>query len=322
MEKKSILKYIIDSYNVKCDPSLIEIYQLNQYPHILKLKFPDHNLILKRIQKSKTHCDSINQLYSDLSCIKCVEKPLLTKNGEYTLTIHDQILLLYEKLQELNHSPGPIWWANCLGDIHNITPNKNYKCHYSNDFYYQTFSILLKAEKYISNDRKKKIYKLLKSIDRDTINEEQDMVLCHNDPYDLNVMFSNGGYKLIDTDGMGLSPREYDIQRLMYNYAINTNSIDNIIRFWKLFKENYEKKTRKKINIKLLQNIYLMDLIKSMSWLYLVCNDSSRSDRQRQQEQLALFEKSLDNDIHSKVLEIINCYSKDRILYVKDNLRE
>ena len=307
IENDLILKYIIDSYNLKCDSSLVKIHKLIQYPHIVKLIFPNHNLFLKKVQKSRTHCFSINQLYYDLSGIKCVEKPMITKNGEFSLTIGNQIILLYEELQELNHSPGPIWWSNCLGDIHNIIPNKNYKCHYSNKFYYETLSVLTKAEKYISKDRKNKIYKLLKSVDMNTINEEQDIVLCHNDPYDLNVMLLKEEHKLIDTEGMGLSPREYDIQRLMHNYAINnTNSLDNIIRFWEIYKENYEEKTTKKINIKLLQNIYVMDLIKSISWLYMVCNDTSRNDRQRQYEQLLLFEKSLDNDIHSKVLEIIN----------------
>lgn len=300
MEKGLFFKYIIDKYNVKFD--LFKVSQLDQYPHIFKMEGPEYNLIIKIIQKSKTYCYSINQLYLDISSINCVEKPILTRDGKFTVSIGNKIVLLYEELQELKQNPSAIWWSNCLGSIHSIKVNKNYKCYYPNDFYNQTLKILSEAEKYILPKRKNKIYQLLKDVDAEVVSNKNNMTLCHNDPYNLNVMSSKQGYKLIDIDSMGLSPKEYDIQRLIYNYVINSNNIDEVIEFWTLFRDNYEKKISNNINIDLLKNIYVLDLIRTISWLYIVSNDMSRVDRKRQKEQLDLFERSLDDNRHCKIL--------------------
>ncbi len=303
MEKDVLLKYIINKYNVKCNLSLIKVTQLEQYPNILKMEGSNYNFIIKIIQRIQIYCYSINQLFLDLSSIDCIEKPILTKDGNYFFSIDSQIFLLYEKLQEIKENPSANWWSNCLGSIHNIQVNKNYKCYYSNDFYKQTLSILAKAEKNISQNIKNKIYQLLNTVNKEIVCKKYKMVLCHNDPYNLNVMYSKQGYKLIDIDSMGLSPREYDIQRLLFNYVINTNNFDEAISFWNLFRDNYEKKTLEKIDINLLKNIYILDLIRTISWLYIVSNDFSRLDRQRQQEQLDLFEKSLEDNRHCKFLK-------------------
>lgn len=305
MTKNLLLKYIFEKYNIECNLELIKVSQLYQYPNILKMQCPNYNLIIKIIKQSKTYCDNINQLYYDLSSINCIEIPMMTRDGNYILSIDNQILLLYEELKEIKQNPSSLWWSNCLGSIHNIKFNKNYKCYYPNNFYNQTLNLLSAAEKYILPNRKNKIYQLLNNVNIEIVNKKYDFNLCHNDPYNLNVMVSKHGYKLIDTDGMGLSPKEYDIQRLICNYVVNTNDIDDVINFWNSFRINYEKKTSNKININFFKNIYILDLIRTISWLYIVSNDLSRLDRKRQQEQLNLFEKSIDNNNHYKVLKKI-----------------
>ncbi len=305
MEKDLLLNHIMNNYNIKTDKSLIKIFQFKQYPHIFKLQCPNYALFIKMVDESRIHCKNLNQLYLDLSKVSYIEIPVMTKNEEYFSLFRKQYILLYKELEEIKDTPNSLWWSNCLGSIHNIVVNKNYKNFYTNNFYNQTIELLNEAKEFITQERMIKITDLLKKVNLENIDKIENMVLCHNDPYNLNVMQTNTCYKLIDTDGMGLSPKEYDIQRLLYNNLINSNDIDSSLYFWDSFKENYEANINGKININLLKNIYILDLIRTTSWLYIICNNISRKDRKRQQEQLNLFEKSFDNNNHCKILKVI-----------------
>ena len=46
-------------------------------------------------------------------------------------------------------------------------------------------------------------------------------------------------YKFIDTDGIRLLPKEFDIQRLFQNEIISGKSIDEILNYWNSFYSNY-----------------------------------------------------------------------------------
>ena len=177
--------------------------------------------------------------------------------------------------------------------------------YFQSDFYKQTIDLLNSAKKFMVPEIETKIIKLLMELDDKCLELNKNVVLCHNDPYDLNVMAINGEYRLIDTDGMGLSPKEYDIQRLMWNHLINSNEVDNSLTFWCSFKDNYELNVIEKIDTNLLKQLYILDLIRTTSWLYIVCNDLLRKDIERQKEQLNLFERSFYNDNHVKILKKI-----------------
>lgn len=303
MDKELILENIINNYNIETNLSLIKLSQFKQYPHIFKLECPNFSLIIKIVDNFRIHCKDINQLYFELSKINCIAIPILTKNKSYFSVFGNRVLLLYEELSEIINNPNSIWWSECLGNIHNIKVNANYEKCFSTNFYNQTTNLLKEAQRFIAPTLMSKIVSLITEVDIERINKIKKMVLCHNDPYNLNVMTKSFEYKLIDTDGMGLSPREYDIQRLIYNHLINSNDLDDSLLFWNSFKNKYEIKADDKINVPLLKDIYILDLIKTMSWLYISCNDLSRKDRERQQKQLYLFEKSFDNDAHYKILK-------------------
>lgn len=305
MDKEILLNHIISNYDVNINLSTFKIYQIEQYPHVFKLE--DHNcsLIIKIIDKNKIHCKNLNVLYTELSNINSIEKPIFTKDKKYMSHLGNQIILLYKNLDKITKYPEPIWWSNCLSDIHFIHINNNYSNCFPHDFYVETTKLLKKAQKFMKIKIKIKIKKILKIAQASGEILNNHMVLCHNDPYNLNVMSINGEYRLIDTDGMGVSPREFDIQRLICNYLIYSNDVCSSLSFWDTFKKNYEFKTNEKIDINLLKKIYALDLIRTISWLYIVSNDLSREDRERQKERLNLFERSIRNDVHIKMLKII-----------------
>ncbi len=305
MKEELLFQHIINNYNLKKEVSSFKICQLEQYPHIFKIEFHNRSLFIKLVDKNRIHCKDLNVLYSDLSNIDSVEKPILTKDNKYISLFKDKIVLLYEELKEITNNPDSIWWAKCLSSIHSISANNKYAVCFSNDFYNQTINLLNAAKELMNHEIKSKILKLFKETDVENIHLKSDMVLCHNDPYNLNVMSINGVYKLIDTDGMGMSPKEYDIQRLMWNHLINSNEVYNSLSFWNSFKNNYEPNITEQIDVDLLKKIYILDLVKTTSWLYIVSNDLSRKDTERQKEQLSLFERSFTNDNHAKILKKI-----------------
>ena len=304
MNKDLLLEHIMSSYNIGNNFSSMRIFQFAQYPHVLKLELLNYSLFVKLIDPAKIYCRDLNELYTSLAkSSSSIEVPILTNNGSYYSQFNSQMVLLYEELKEIQNSPGSKWWSDCLSSIHNIRTNENYRNYYSSDFYNQAINLLNAAKELILPSRIKKINQLLDVVEGNI--NIKSMVLCHNDPYDLNVMLSKDQYKLIDTDGMGLSPKEFDIQRLLYNHVINSNDLDASLAFWDTFKSNYENNISEKIDVSLLKKLYALDLVRTTSWLYLVCNDLSRTDRERQQEQLDLFERSFDCNSHQKVLQKI-----------------
>lgn len=305
MEKELLFQHIINNYDIKEKTSIFEIYSFEQYPHIFRLESNNCSFFIKQVDKSRINCKDLNILYSDLATIDCIEKPILTKDKKYVSLFDDKIILLYKELEKIQKNPDSVWWSKCLSNIHNICLNNEYMAYFPNDFYNQTIDLLNSVKKFMEPEIETKIMELLMKLDYKDLDLNMNMVLCHNDPYDLNVMASNGEYRLIDTDGMGLSPKEYDIQRLIWNHLINSNEVDNSIEFWCSFKNNYELNVIEKIDTNLLKQLYILDLIRTISWLYIVCNDLSRKDRERQKEQLNLFERSFHNDNHLKILKKI-----------------
>lgn len=305
MEKELLFQHIINDYDIKEKISSSKINSFEQYPHIFRLKSNNRSFFIKQVEKNRINCEDLNVLYSDLTNITCIEKPILTKDKKYVSLFADKIILLYEELEQIEKKPDSIWWSKCLSNIHNICVNNRCMGYFQNVFYKQTIDLLNSAKKFMGPEIETKIIKLLMELDDKCLELNKNMVLCHNDPYDLNVMTINGEYRLIDTDGMGLSPKEYDIQRLMWNHLIDSNEVDNSLSFWCSFKDNYELNVIEKIDTNLLKQLYILDLIRTTSWLYIVCNDLTRKDIERQKEQLKLFERSFYNDNHAKILKKI-----------------
>ncbi|MBQ8472010.1 MAG: hypothetical protein IJ501_00745 [Bacilli bacterium] len=298
---ESLIKIILEKYDIKCDSSLIKIEVMNQYPHIFIMYLQGKKLIVKILDKFKY--DNLENIYNCLSDNIYVEKPLKTIDGKYNFIDKNRIIIVYRELQEINTIPSPVWWANCLNSIHNTNVNYDYFSKLNFNLSEETLNLFKNASKYIDYETKRKILYLLNRVSENEPISNRKLVLCHNDPYNSNVMQDNNEYKLIDTDGMGLSLKEFDIQRLFHNNVIASLDIDDSLEFFDKFICNYEKNKNDKIDINLLKRIYIYDLIRAFSWLSIVSNDKNRLDRERQLEQLDLYEKSIIEEKHLKVLK-------------------
>ena len=298
------LKYRLENeYNFNSD--ILEIKSLRQYPHIFKIYTEDETYIVKLISRSQTNFDDINLLYLLLEKNENILLPEKTKTESYSFNLDEKIVLLYKMGTPIKISPEANWWAESLNSIHLNNPNNIFNNSFSPKIYDQTVCLLKDALNYIEEDIKEKVKVLFNQTELNNKIRYNSFVLCHNDPYVLNIVEHNKVYRMIDTEGMGFAPLEYDIQRLFYNQALICEDIQQLESFWQKFITKYENLSRKKIDLKLLKNIYLCDFIRSISWLYLVSNKEERLDRERQGELLKLYKNSIRNDMHVKILKKI-----------------
>lgn len=302
MHNTDLINTIKYKYNIE---DFLEMKNLDGYPHIFTINSKNYSYIAKLIELSKTYCKDINKFYSDIKDNKYILIPKKNIDDEYSVKYSDGIALLYDKKNNTNVKPDYSWCARCLASIHLSEINSNNLISYRDNIYNETLDILKKSHVYMDKEIREKINLIFNKIQCETLNANNEFVLCHNDPYNQNVLVSENLYKIIDTDGMGLSKKEYDIQRLLYNYAINCRDASEVNLFFSKFKEVYENETNKKIDINLFKNLYYCDFIRSIAWLYLVSNDNTRRDVNRQKKQLVLYNKSILNNIHETFINQI-----------------
>jgi len=293
--EKEFLKIIRDNYDFDSINNIKRIK--SDYPHILELSTNNGNYIIKII--SKLYSQSIDILYNYLSELDNVLIPKKTINNQYGINIDDKKIVIYKKILELQEDLSLKWWANNLEKIHNLNIDKKYFQNYELILYDETVKLFSLAYPYLNDMIKEYLLKIINKYDYKDIDSE--LVLCHSDPNNSNVMIDNLKYKFIDTDGVRLLPKEFDIQRLFQNEVISEKSIDEILKNWHIFSINYSNK----INIELLKKLYVYDLIRVYSWLTLVSRDSNRVDRERQNKQLILYQDSILEDKHEKILKKI-----------------
>lgn len=79
MEKELLFQHIMNNYDIKEKISSFKINSLEQYPHIFRLKSNNRSFFIKKVDKNRINCEDLNVLYSDLTNITCIERPILTK---------------------------------------------------------------------------------------------------------------------------------------------------------------------------------------------------------------------------------------------------
>lgn len=299
-----LLNEILKKHGCYCDKSKIKIKFVNQYPHVFIICFPTYNLFVKKINKDKMNCQNLDILYQKLSNNKYIELPKKTIDDKFCFYHNEEIVIVYKELSNTKTRPTSQWWSNCLSSIHNTEIEDISFLPSKLSLEEETFNLLNSVNNTFDSLLKHKINTLLNSFD-DFKNDSKKLCLSHSDPYDDNVMQYKGEYKLIDTDGMRLLPKEFDIQRLLHSYVNCFSNDKELLSFWHSFLDNYEKQINGKVNIKLLKHIYVYDIIRVLSWLSIVCTDETRLDLKRQKEQLKLYKDSFIEEKHLKVLKKI-----------------
>ena len=289
---KVLVDKIRDSYGISGE--LTAVKRIDGYPHIIMLSFGDEEYVVKKVQK--IYCKSIDTLYNYLSHSSYVELPLKTVDNSYGLMINGNLFITYPLRQKKKGRIQSFWWAKALWNIHNINVNPDDFCgEYS--ITEESFSLFNSAKKFFSDDLNRCVVQLLDKYYKEC--EVKKLVLSHADPYDDNVMINRSYIKLIDTDGARLLPKEFDIQRLFHNEVNVENDLNEIDKYINIFLCNYGSN----IDLDVLRELYVMDLLRSLSWLFLVTRDKTRADNERQLEELARFEESILSGRHQNVLK-------------------
>ena len=272
----------------------IKIEYFKEYPHVFRLLTNNSKYIGKILDKSRLLCDDINSLFSLLSQNCYLEVPVLI-DKKYGIDLDTKFIVFYNILDEIKENPSSKWWANSLSSIHLLNSSENNKKYFKTTFYDETITLFNLAREKLDYDILNYFEYILNNSNLDIDYKDIKYVLCHNDPYNLNVMKSGDNLKLIDLDCVGLSPSEYDIERLLINEIINSDS-NNFENFLHKFLEKYEEETNYRVNLSLLKKIFLLDLIRVYSWLILVTNTEGRADKNRQIFQLELRNKSIRDE--------------------------
>lgn len=290
-----LIKQIANEYNII--GNIRKIITVDGYPHINILS-SDRDYFIKKV--NKIYCKNISTLYNYLSGSGFVFLPIKTINGEYEFVFDDEIYVVYPIFEEINTSIQSSWWGVALKSVHDIEVKlSDFSQDYSIDN--ESFSLFDGAKEIIDENIKRNLVEMLNTYYfNDKVNPET-MVLSHGDPNDSNVMICKNNMGLIDTEGMRLLPREYDIQRLFYNEVNKGLDIGEIDKYIHAFFYNYGNN----VDMKLLKKLYVIDLIRTFSWLSLITRDLSRDDIIRQKNELEKYKASILSGMHSKVLKRI-----------------
>lgn len=284
-----------------------KIRKLPGYPHVFMVTLSKCFLVVKKVTQNENL--SIDELFHNINNDN-VLLPLLTTQGHYCATVDDSLYLLYDRISEVEEYPSYEWWGNCLSAVHNTkVKTKGHARSWTNDVY-EAAHLLNEAKKIMENDIFCRLLDLLNFGLNFSVDKAKQLVICHGDPSQWNVLMDSKGYKLIDMENCFFAPREYDVQHLLWNYTAAFEKYTQWESFCKELIMSYENDTKIKLDLSLLIRILCFDFVKSISWLYFVSNDYTREDQNRQFEELKTFCEIIRKDWLSQIVDFFSLTMK------------
>lgn len=315
MEKEKLeKKYVVNAFAINNNYNLKhmveEFLDIEGYPHIKSGISKDGGLILKYLKYNKSYLRFLEDVYSYICDIEEVNVPLVNKNDCYITLYKKKAFIIFERLQLPKEVPSAKWWAKTLSKIHAIPAFRELRIIRISKLVLEVSNILNNSKKYMSSDIYAMLSKLLYSVDSEKIYTVY-CVLNHGDALDSNVLKYKETYKIIDFESACLAPREYDIQRKMWDYAINCRSTDMIEKFWEEFISEYII-SNQEIDISLLYDLYVIDFCRTICWLFIVSSDKTRMDYSRQKIESIRFVDALRKGKIHKMLTCIERKEKEK----------
>lgn len=291
-EFKMNFQTVINNYGLckNCD-----IYDFqHDYPNI-KIINGQRKYLLKCLFYDDKYLKNLNEIYKNIQTFRDVRLPILTKQNEYVDFENKVILFNYDKVSDLK--PNNRWWGIVLSELHKIV--------------YSTINIDLITINDISDDimnilDAKTRIRLIHLLELQRNHKYVvDGVICHGDVANRNVLFFEElrDYLLIDFENSKIYPKEYDIQRLIWNLYIENDSF-NFLNFWTEFTSCYDAQGNY-INKELLSDLLIDDFVKNYLWLERVVNDETRNDRNRHKITQDKLGYLLNKGTISKLVKII-----------------
>lgn len=284
-----------------------EVNDIEGYPHIKKVTTDNGCKVIKKIYLNEERLYILEYLYKCISCNSNMNTPILNDEGMYICKQEYEGIMVFEELQHISEMPTAEWWANVLSDLHKMMIFKQQKKIKVTDYFSNMHPFFVCASKKMPNDIKRKVYNLVHSIG-DIGKKEVKLIINHGDPLESNVMMKNGELVLTDFENACIAPKEYDLQRRLWDFAVKSEG-RNIFEYYMNFVDIYQKQLS--IDYNLLYNLYITDFCKTLCWLYLVSEDNVRKDCKRQREECDDFVLALRN---GTVEEMLN-YIKKEVYY-------
>lgn len=277
------------------------ICTVDGYSHISKVSTDSGNVYIKEVKGTEHYIRLLEKTYSELSKSIALNVPLLTKENKYVCDNYENHkFIVLPEVDETRGVPTTTWWASVLHEIHGITINENKGCFNGDDFFSLKHRLYLKAVQYMPKDIVKMINYMLQlmkcNVERKTSN-----VINHGDPLRSNIMKKNGRFLLIDFENVCIEPKEYDLQRHLWDFAVNSPK-NEIVDYYRTFVNSYQMYDA--IDFELLHDVFILDFCRTVCWLYVVCNDCCRADLNRQKYELVKF---VDAMRIGKITEMLNC---------------
>lgn len=290
-----------DNYSISIEKESVRV--LKDYPHIASVLSNVGNVYIKELKNNDAYICLLEKVYRNIAKKESFNVPLLTKQSKYICRLKHRNFVVFEELEETDEIPSAEWWANTLYEIHSLPIEAKDEVLDFQAFFSVNSDLYLAASKFMPNDIKQFVNELLLLVDYNHA-RRVNKVVNHGDPLRSNIMKKNDEFCLIDFESVCWVPKEYDLQRHLWDFAINTDK-NEIETYYKNFTAAYQ--FHKKVDINLLRYVLILDFCRTICWLYVICSDFSRSDLARQEMELSKCVTAIKDGKINKLLECMRC---------------
>lgn len=278
------------------------ICEMDQYPHIDIVTCEENQLIIKQVPYRKDI--SFDTLYSIITTCPAVLSPIIDMHHRYCYHENSSTYILYEYFfQKESAKPPAEWYATTMYDLHNTKlPSdirRNIRRIHVTDAKEWLTDVSYRMDPWVYNEL---AWMLQQGC---ATPSDQDLVLCHSDVSQNNVLMVDGKYYMIDTNNCALSAREFDIQHLIWNRFLICDDFTDIESFYRELLLYYSAAAKIILNKDLLITLYANDFVKSISWLTTVVLNKERADHTRQLNELDCFHQKMSLGYHRNLLKMI-----------------
>lgn len=300
-----LIKYIIDD-NYRLSESLGMIETLDGYSNVFFEPRDETDIIVKALDMTELKRDLLEKVYDMYRDLEYVHSPVRNIHGRNITFIDGRGYVVFKKIEEIISLPDQRWWGKTISELHKISflesATEN-KIHFNKEYgiIKRMMNPIIEC---IPCDIQEMLNDMIYGVDW---NEEYSIpfIVNHGDLLLPNLMCEKGNYKIIDFERACFAPKEYDVQRHLWDVAMRNIFNNTIGDYCDVFWNEYELSNSFRLNNKLMVDLYVVDFIKTILWLYSVCKNDNRVDIKRQIGEKELFEQALRVGNVQKMLECI-----------------
>lgn len=268
---------------------ILESSNIDGYPLVKRAIIGEETIFIKCLPFDNEKLRMLEYLYERHENSDYFHAPVKNRNA-FIVAVGDASYIVSKELKVHADYPEPEWWAAALSEIHKTYVPVNMMADQS-QLVFEYAKLWNSAQTYMEEDIKIALSTLLGYI-QFPVCQNDKCVINHGDPLFSNVMLKGNAPILIDIENFLNVPKEFDIQRHFWDYAIEEKDSTFYRNSWIRFRQAYENSFCM-INKVTLINLYVIDVCRTVSWFYLITLDETRPDYDRQMNDLLLFKDAL-----------------------------